>query len=248
MRILEPATLFSHRTDIPSWLAPTLIVAVPTDKDPAQHPQLLTQAAAQDPDTIAAVPTWGSAKRRAHWLAGRLAAQEAARRVMGWTQARVETTQTGAPILTQGDQSVPVSITHSGTWALAALNPALPLLGIDFEVGVRDKLYLKERVCSRQEIELHGLEDPMLPLQERCDRLARIWVLKEALLKAYGVGLVVGLKDFHAQTLEYDSPLHFKSTQPLHQVIPHPLPSTLWSAVTHFDNHPLALTALEPST
>lgn len=256
LRRAIPLRALFPNAPLPPWLAHLTLFGVRTSRDPREHPALLAQAAAT-PEEAQKVIRWRSDRRRAHWLAGRLAALEASR-AQGWTfEGIVPHPVTGAPRLrlrghlgtlrgsqsTAGDIFHPLSITHSGPWAVAALLPEHAVMGLDYEVGVRDKLYLKKQICSREEILHHRLEDDALSLKTRCERLARIWVLKEALLKAYGVGLVAGLKDFMAQSLELDAPLRLVASQPLHDSIPHPLPDTLWAAIGEFDGHPLALVA-----
>ena len=254
-RAISLRSLFPSAS-LPPWLAPITLFGVRTARDPRDHPALLAQVAATAQEAQKVVG-WRSDRRRAHWLAGRLAALEAAR-AQGWCyEGVVPHPVTGAPRLRLGPSSEstqdhsktappvfhPLSITHSGSWALAAILPGHGVMGLDYEVGVRDKLYLKKQICSREEILQHRLEDDALALTTRCARLSRIWVLKEALLKAYGVGLVAGLKDFMALSLELDTPLQLVASRPLHDSIPHPLPETLWAAVGEFEGHPLALVA-----
>lgn len=226
----------------PDWLD-AHITTQATDLDPRLAPEALG-AVARDPEEATRILAFLSDKRRRHWLAGRRAGSALAP-MLGWgaAPAHIEPSLTGAPVLVQRHRRLPISITHSGDWAMAAASTSPALLGLDFEVGVKDKLYLKARVCSRQEIDHHGLEDPDLPLAVRCERLARIWVLKEALLKAYGVGLVADLQSFMATSLELDAPLRFEALRPLHKDIPHPLPERLWGAVTRFEGFPLAIVA-----
>lgn len=229
----------------PTWLRSTVIFAARTTHDPAQDHDLLERVA-QDERQAARVLTWRSDKRRQHWLAGRLAAM-AVGEAMGMGRARVDTTRTGSPLLVAGSHRAPVSITHSGDWALAAGASGVPLLGLDYEVGIGDKLYLKDRICSRREQVLYGLGDPEVDPRLQASRLARVWVLKEAVLKAFGVGLVVGLKDIHVTELEWSAPSRFEAIRPLHEVIPHPLPEGLWGGVTRFEGFPLALVAAPSS-
>ncbi len=226
----------------PPWLQAT-IVAVDAGLDPADDLDAL-RAIVREPRRVDEVLGWRSLRRRQHWFAGRRAAQALAPSLK-WppTGSFVEQQPGGAPLLVWADRRHPITLTHSGTWALAALSPQTGIFAVDFEVGVQDKLYLKDRVCSRVEIERHRLEDPDLPFEERVDRLARIWVLKEALLKAYGVGLIADLKAFMAVDLSYDAPLRFEALSLLHADIPFPLPAGLWGAVTRFEGFPLAVAA-----
>jgi phosphopantetheinyl transferase len=230
----------------PDWLD-ARIAAVRTDVDPADAPDLLRTVTIDDAHAHT-ILTWRSPVRRAHWLAGRLAARTLADD-LGWDldTVRVKPLDTGAPTLVSGPRRQPISITHSGPWAMAAISAQTDRLGIDFEVGLTgDRLRLKDRICSRDEIALHSLENPALPEARRCETLSRVWVLKEAILKAYGVGLVAELRDFHVLGTTLDTPLQFRATQPLDPAIHHPLPDGLWGAVTRFEGHPLALVAVPP--
>ena len=227
--------------DPPTWLEGHL-VAVRTNVDPRDAPDTLAEVS-QGPLESQAVLGWLSDKRRRHWLAGRRAAIALAPSLeWGPGQRHIETTGNGAPILVQGPLRQTVSITHSGGWAMAAFGPT-PILGIDYEVGLGDKLHLKSQVCSRREILAHHLEDERILFAERCRQMAKVWVLKEAFLKAFGVGLVADLKGFMATSLESDVRLRFEGLRPLHAEIPYPIPKNLWAAVTTFHGFPLAVVA-----
>ncbi|KQM82802.1 4'-phosphopantetheinyl transferase superfamily protein [Agromyces sp. Leaf222] len=90
----------------------------------------------------------------------------------------------------RGDPAVDVSIAHSGTSMLVAVGIGA-LVGADvetspFEAFARPQLV--RRMCSPEELAVFARIDDG-PLRRRA--LARAWTLKEAVLKARGVGLAV---------------------------------------------------------
>lgn len=220
------------------------LVAARADLDPARHTHLLH--ALCPPEDAARVLTWRSEQRRQHWLAGRAAAQ-AVGVALRWTQphnpAWVHARDGGAPALQQAHRALPLSITHSGPWALAAAAPGWHL-GIDYEVGLVDQFHLTQRICAPGEAERHGLFDTTRPREDRRRALEAIWALKEALLKAFGVGLIAELRHFEvAHLADHDGLAHLRALAPLHPDIPHPLPDDLLAATARFDGHALALVA-----
>lgn len=240
---LDPRALWPARA-LPPGLR---LVAARADLDPAAHPALLA-ASTPDPQEAQQVLGWGSAKRRAHWMAGRRAGLALGLR-MGWAEPEgdppqiVARAKTGEPAWSQGARLRPLTLTHSGDWALAAAAPDC-LVGLDYEVGILDQFYLTDRICSAQETARHRLLDPDHPLDLRRARLGQIWTLKEALLKAFGVGLVAELRHFEVAAIEPDGAARFEALHPLHEAIPHPLPASLLACVGSFEGYPLALAAL----
>ncbi len=220
---------------------PVTLVACHADQDPARQPDLLSQAA--PPEEATACLTWRSTKRRCHWLAGRRAALQVGA-LLGWSTDRspvyVSPTSSGSPTLQQGARTLPVTITHSGDWALAAAAPGYHL-GIDFEVGLVDQFHLTSRICAPGEAERHGITDTARPHEERRLALEHIWTLKEAILKAFGVGLIAELRHFEVLQIDADGTATFRAHHPLHEDIPHPLPKTLRAAITSFHGHTLAM-------
>jgi len=86
-----------------------------------------------------------------------------------------------------GDGPIDISIAHSGTTLLVAV-VADGLVGADIEAepfDVFDRAALIRRMCSDRE--LASLE--RLPRAARRRALARAWTVKEATLKAHGIGL-----------------------------------------------------------
>ena len=210
----------------------SICFAVRTDLDPVEHP------AAQD--LLAAdwdrVVTWRSPARRKHFLAGRSAAALVAARL--GMAPEVGTDAHGAPHLGDGSKRRSISITHSGHWALAAC-VADHTFGLDYEVGLPGRAHLRQRVCGDTERALHDLTDPETPA--RAYALGCIWTLKEALFKAYGVGLVAELKDVEVGRVAPDGAASIRALRSLHPDIPHPLPADLYAAVVQFEGHPLAV-------
>lgn len=240
---LDPRALWPARA-LPSGLT---LFAARADLDPAAHPDLLA-AATPDAQEARQVLGWGSSKRRAHWMAGRRAGLALGLRV-GWAEPGGDPPQivalpkTGEPVWSQGARLCPLSLTHSGGWALAAAAPGC-LVGLDYEVGILDQFYLTDRICSAQETARHRLLDQTYPLDLRRARLGQIWTLKEALLKAFGVGLVAELRHFEVAAIEPDGAARFVALHPLHEAIPHPLPPSLLACVGSFEGYPLALASL----
>jgi 4'-phosphopantetheinyl transferase len=95
--------------------------------------------------------------------------------------ARTPLTTTGK----QAAQSLNFNVTHSGNWGLIAVSSRL--VGVDIEqlqpcIQARS---LKTQVASLEE------ENPWnsLPASSHAEQIIRLWVCKEALLKAMGLGI-----------------------------------------------------------
>lgn len=115
-------------------------------------------------------------KRRKEWLAGRLAAK-ALLAEGGGNPADFEITmdKLGRPSC----GGALVSITHSNGWAAAAAKPGSSFLGLDLEkIEERHRAWYSD-YFHPQELPLH---DP--------SEATRLWTVKEALLKALGLGLM----------------------------------------------------------
>lgn len=241
--VLSPRTLFPQIQHFP-WDA-CAIVARKTNLDPADHPNLLQRAAW--PQNGQNVLTWRSTKRRKHWLAGRLAALDLNDQLRHFAQdspLQVSTDQNGAPQLQEGKNTLPINITHSGDFALAAAAPG-HALGIDFETGIHDQFHLTRRICAPGEAERFQIHNETVPHERRARHLGQIWTLKEAILKAYRVGLIARLQDFEVEDITPTGRAHFRALAPLHEDIPHPLPLSLWAAVTSWQGHPLSIVSIQ---
>lgn len=206
--------------------------AVATDRDPLHCPQAARLLGA-DLDRVA---TWRSLARRCHYYAGRRAAHRVALE-FGW-DATVDTDPRGAPFLETSSGPEHLTITHSGSWALAASAPG-QIFGMDYEVGLAGRAHIRRRVCGAGELAIHDLVDPETPA--RTWALGCIWTLKEALFKAYGVGLVAELKDVEVGPVSPRGEVVVRALRGLHEEIPHPLPAGLYAGVQRFDGHPLAI-------
>lgn len=228
---LDPHALFA--LDLPD-LHP--IVAVTADLDPLEQPELASRWLGDA--TRAHVGTWRSPVRRRHFLAGRVAARIAAHLALDvpLDACAVTTSDAGAPRIVWDDTPHPASITHSGRHALATLSPDHWLVGLDYEVGAGERPHLARRVCGEAERARFALDAP-----DAGPRFERIWVLKEALLKAWEVGLVAQLDHFSVRTITPEGRVTFDAHAPLHPHIPYPFPTTLLAAVGTFEGHPLAI-------
>ncbi|OGR38589.1 MAG: hypothetical protein A2X29_08265 [Elusimicrobia bacterium GWA2_64_40] len=115
-------------------------------------------------------------KRRKEWLAGRLAAK-ALLTAGGGNPADFEISmdKLGRPSC----GGALVSITHSNGWAAAAMKPGCSFLGLDLEkIEERHRAWYSD-YFHPQELPRH---DP--------SEATRLWTVKEALLKALGLGLM----------------------------------------------------------
>ncbi|MBI4351270.1 MAG: 4'-phosphopantetheinyl transferase superfamily protein [Elusimicrobia bacterium] len=122
-------------------------------------------------------------KRRSEWLAGRLAAKALlAAAAPGKKLSSFEITldRLGRPCC----GSELLSISHSGGWALAAGKPGSAFLGADLEK-------IEERHPAWYRDYFHLFELPKPDPSEA----TRIWAVKEALLKALGLGLMADPMD-----------------------------------------------------
>ncbi|MCA9515288.1 MAG: 4'-phosphopantetheinyl transferase superfamily protein [Myxococcales bacterium] len=143
------------------------------------------------------------AKRRRDWLAGRVAAKELVRRRHqlgddGYQRIRV------APVASGADRGRPrydlddrpgayaLSIAHSGDLGVAALAAAPGLrVGVDVEHPIDPSPGFDEVALAPTE----RVALAALPTALQRDARTRLWVVKEALVKALGTGLRVDLTD-----------------------------------------------------
>lgn len=116
-------------------------------------------------------------KRRREWLAGRLAAKALLAGAGGRPPAELEVSPDRLGRPSCGGELV--SITHSGGWAAAAFKPGSAFLGLDLEV-------VEERHPAWYRDYFHPSELPSHDPSEA----TRLWTIKEALLKALGLGLM----------------------------------------------------------
>ena len=127
-------------------------------------------------------------KRRDEWLGGRFALKEAVCQIVQINQKEVELlpSPTGKPILLlKGEtSSMAFSITHSHGWAVAAVSPDIPFLGIDLEkIEHRIDAWAKDFFHPS---EITGTGDSFL---------TALWTQKEAVVKLLGTGLSLNSYD-----------------------------------------------------
>lgn len=124
-------------------------------------------------------------KRRAEWLAGRLAAK-ALLAAEGETPAALEIgmDQYGRPCC--GGRLV--SISHSNGWALAAAKPGCSFLGADLE-----------RIEDRHPAWYSDYFHPTELQSPDPSEGTRLWTVKEALMKALGLGLMADPLDIRVR-------------------------------------------------
>jgi 4'-phosphopantetheinyl transferase len=133
-------------------------------------------------------------KRRADWLLGRWAAKALvyslpAYRQYSLDEIEIKNTPEGAPYIQPVGGGVArecLSISHSDPFALAALSPDPRLrIGVDLErIEPRSDIFLED-YFTRTELELMF----SFPAAQRALLANLFWSIKEAMLKAVGVGL-----------------------------------------------------------
>ena len=149
-------------------------------------------------------------KRRKEWIAGRIIMRRALTRLIsnnGNAQykdklIRILSDDLGKPTVSFSDDSdsefAAVTVSHSNGLVMgsAVATEAFQGIGIDIEKVEKRSQGWGSDYFSDSEIELaNGSED-------RARQLTRIWSLKEASLKALGVGLRYDLRDINVVSLE----------------------------------------------
>lgn len=128
-------------------------------------------------------------KRKKEWLGGRYALKTLACDFFnfGIKYMEVKNLGSGRPILlVPGGTKLPVSITHSGPYAAAAIALTGQAIGLDIEaVEQRSPAWVKQYFDSR---ELSSKSAPFL---------TELWAKKEAVLKFLGVGLKLSCTDIN---------------------------------------------------
>jgi 4'-phosphopantetheinyl transferase len=137
------------------------------------------------------VPRAARAPRRAAHLAGRALLRAALEDATGRAGAELEirTTPRGKPECSGGPN---VSVSHSGPWAVCALSAA-GRVGVDVQVPVPGR-----RIESIARQYFGRGESDWVATQPK-PRFYMLWVLKEAYLKALGLGLAGGLDTLHCR-------------------------------------------------
>lgn len=218
--------------------APVVAAAMPAGADPAARPRIVTTpdlhavpvlplpdcallASSLSAEEIEICLALRIPKRQSEWLAGRIAAKELIReryRLTGPDALRVieirnlhEGPERGRPFYRINGTCGPysLSISHSGHIAMAGLaHRAGDRLGMDVEA-------VERRGASFESIALS--QDELRQLAGWCGAsrwrvTTRMWVLKEALLKALGVGLRVPLTQLtvHGAVSEFSTTWEFE--------------------------------------
>lgn len=165
-------------------------------------------------------------KRRSEWLAGRLAAKDLlADAGKEPRELEIGMDRLGRPCC--GGRLI--SISHSNGWALAAAKPGAVFLGADLEK-------VEERHPAWYSDYFHPVELPRPDPSEG----TRLWALKEALMKALGLGLMADPMDirvtdkvvFTGKTLER----YREMGSPAFTVEARPFPEGFWTAVAAGDD------------
>jgi len=149
-------------------------------------------------------------KRRREWLAGRLAAKRLVRKLieesgllMSENEIAIEKTEAGAPYVKARPAHWPLSISHSGEWAAAAImdghRPAA--IGVDIEkIEERDRSWIEIAFDPAEQAEKIDKSEQTL-----------LWTRKEAVSKLLGIGLSADLRDIRFPTPDRTLELHGKA-------------------------------------
>lgn len=126
-------------------------------------------------------------KRRREWLGGRYALKQIACTLFTFDikEMEVKNLPSGKPVLlVPGGTHLPVSITHSGDYAAAAVGLTGDSIGIDMEVIEPRSRSWAEQFFHEDEISSNA-----------AFFLTELWAKKEAVLKFLGVGLSIDTND-----------------------------------------------------
>lgn len=144
-------------------------------------------------------------KRRREWLAGRIAAKRLIRKtieesglIVTEDEIKIERTEAGEPFVRSLPAPWPLSISHSGEWAGAAMGDGTPpaRIGLDIEkIEPRDPAWLE---IAFDACEYAG------DLSEAEQTL--LWTRKEAVSKLLGIGLSADLRDIRFEAVAHAPP------------------------------------------
>jgi 4'-phosphopantetheinyl transferase len=126
-------------------------------------------------------------KRRREWLGGRYALKRLAMNFFTFDMQHIEirSTPSGKPVLmVPGGTHLPVSITHSGDYAAAAIGLTGDNIGIDIEL-IENRGKEWARLCFHKDEISSGA----------AFFLTELWAKKEAVLKFLGTGLSLNMKE-----------------------------------------------------
>ncbi len=128
-------------------------------------------------------------KRKKEWLGGRYALKTLACDFFNFDIKNMEVSNlpSGQPVLlVPGGNKLPVSITHSGPYAAAAIALTGQAIGIDIEcIEQRSQSWVKQYFDKR---EISSKSAPFL---------TELWAKKEAVLKFLGLGLQLSCTDIN---------------------------------------------------
>ena len=128
-------------------------------------------------------------KRKSEWLGGRYALKTLANDLFnfGIKYIEVKNLASGKPVLNvPGGTKLPVTITHSGPYAAAAIALTGQSIGLDIEaIEQRSSAWVKQCFDKR---EISSKSAPFL---------TELWAKKEAVLKFMGVGLKLSCTDIN---------------------------------------------------
>lgn len=130
---------------------------------------------------------------RARFVIGRSSLRQLLGRRIGIASGEIRfgENEFGKPHLQHAPVALHFNSSHSGDWVLHAIDSTAPI-GIDVEIVRLDLACIDqfERVLSTEE--LAGLKD--VPVQQRARAFAKVWVRKEAYVKALGEGMSRSLR------------------------------------------------------
>jgi 4'-phosphopantetheinyl transferase len=131
-------------------------------------------------------------KRRVEWLSARFAAKKAYFELepdskLSLKQVEVAKASTGEPyLLVEGSRyGAPLSLSHSGGYAVAVIGRNCRAIGVDIEK-------IEDRPQCWADDSFHPAE---IPPGAGADHYTELWAKKEAVLKALGIGLSADLYD-----------------------------------------------------
>lgn len=120
-------------------------------------------------------------------LVARLLARDTAEIQIGHHCEVCRSTEHGAPYLTRFPDSLAISISHAGRWTAVAINRTS--VGIDIELSATEVEGLAPFTLDTADVA--SLTDP--PSARQAALILQRWVMKEAVVKAAGVGLTIDL-------------------------------------------------------
>ncbi len=175
------------------------------------------------------------AKDRAAFVVGRALLKYAVEVVAGDSNYVLEINPLGKPLLKfcDGRPALHFSLSHTEGLVVCAISPSVPV-GVDVERKDRQVDYTALGSLCLSDLENQKIQT--LPHHRQSEYFMRIWVVKEAIVKALGLGLSLPLPQL---TIKFD-PLSVLCSPSLH------LESEAWSVIERvlMDDYRVALMAL----